>query len=322
MCDCVAASIGVNFGTHGNNLPFPEDVKNLYESCKIQQMRLFEPNSYILEALRHSGLSVCIGVKNEDIANLSKFNDQSACIDWLNTNIVPYKNDVTFKYITVGNEAIPGPLAMYLPGAMNNMYNALNSLGLGKIKVTTVVPTTVLQTSYPPSAGAFLPEVFPLMGAIISFLNGNSVPLMVNVYPYFGYAADPSHISLEYATFLSKTPFVVDGQFQYYNLFDASVDAFHAAIEKVNAGNISVAISETGWPSAGNDPYASKENAEVYNTNLVNHVTKNGTPRRPQQIMDTFVFAMFNENLKPQGVEQNFGLFYPSMEPVYPLFSC
>ncbi|KAK1379045.1 Beta-1,3 glucanase 4 [Heracleum sosnowskyi] len=317
-----SGSIGVNFGTLGNNLPSPQDVKNLYGRCKIQQMRLFEPNSNILEALRHSGLSVCIGVKNNDIPSLSNFNDPKACIDWLNTNVVPYKNDVTFKYITMGNEVIPGPLAQYLPNAINNMYNALNSLGLGKIMVTTVVPTNVLQTSFPPSAGAFTPDTFPILGDIISFFYGNNIPLMVNVYPYFSYAADPAHISLEYATFLSKTPVVVDGQFRYYNLFDASVDAFHAAIEKVNVGNISLAISETGWPTVGNDPYASKENAEIYNTNLVNHVTKNGTPRRPGKIMDTFIFAMFNENQKAPGVEQNFGLFYPSMQSVYPLFSC
>ncbi|KAL8104099.1 glucan endo-1,3-beta-glucosidase-like [Apium graveolens] len=317
-----SASIGVNFGTLGDNLPYPQDVKNLYGRCKIQQMRLFEPNQDILEALRNSGLSVCLGVVNNDIPGLSNFNDPQACIDWLNTNVVPYKDDVTFKYITMGNEVIPGPLAQYVPAAINNMHNALNSLGLSKIMVTTVVPGNVLQTSYPPSAGAFSADSLPIMGDIISFLYGNGIPLMVNVYPYFSYAADPVSISLEYATFQSKTPVVVDGQFQYYNLFDASVDAFHAAIEKVNAGNISVAISETGWPTAGNDPYASKDNAQTYNTNLVNHVTNNGTPRRPGKIMYTFIFAMFNEDQKPQGVEQNFGLFYPNMDTVYPLFSC
>ena len=43
-------------------------------------------------------------------------------------------------------------LATYVPGAINNMYTALNSIGLGNIKVTTVVPEYILQTSYPPSA--------------------------------------------------------------------------------------------------------------------------------------------------------------------------
>ncbi|KAK3034493.1 hypothetical protein RJ639_032482 [Escallonia herrerae] len=51
------------------------------------------------------------------------------------------------------------------------------------------------------------------------------------------------------------------------------------------------------------------------------HVSKlTGTPKRPQTYVEGFIFAMFNENLKPDGVEQNFGLFYPSMDPVYSVF--
>lgn len=322
MFDCVAESIGVNMGTLGNNLPSPADVANLYGKCKIQQMRLFDPNQDILGALRHSGIKVCLGVKNEDIPNLGAFNDTSACTDWLNTNVVPYKDDVTFTYITMGNEAIPGQFAENIPNAIYNMQAALNSLGLGNIKVTTVVPTSVLAASYPPSTGAFTADALPIIGAVISLLYGNGIPLLINVYPYFTYASDPTDVSLQYATFQSQSAVVVDGQYEYYNLFDAMVDAFHAAIEKVGAGNISLAISESGWPSAGNDPYTSTDNARVYNTNLVNHVANNGTPRRPQDIMDTFIFAMFNENQKPEGVEQNFGLFYPSMDQVYPVFSC
>lgn len=85
MFDHVAESIGVNMGTLGDNLPSPADVKNLYGKCKIQQMRLFEPNSGILDALRKSGIKVCLGVRNEDIPNLGASNDTSACTDWVNS---------------------------------------------------------------------------------------------------------------------------------------------------------------------------------------------------------------------------------------------
>ncbi|OVA06117.1 Glycoside hydrolase [Macleaya cordata] len=99
------------------------------------------------------------------------------------------------------------------------------------------------------------------------------------------------------------------------------VDAFNAALEKINMSDVHVAVSESGWPSAGNDPYTSKDIAKTYNTNLINHILKGGTPRRPDHYYDTFVFAMFNEDLKqPAGTEQNFGLFYPNMDPVYPLW--
>ncbi|PRQ46967.1 putative glucan endo-1,3-beta-D-glucosidase [Rosa chinensis] len=42
-----------------------------------------------------------------------------------------------------------------------------------------------------------------------------------------------------------------------------------------------------------------------------------GTPKRPDEPIEAFIFAMFNENHKPKGEEQHFGLFYPNMEPVY-----
>lgn len=59
---------------------------------------------------------------------------------------------------------------------------------------------------------------------------------MVNIYPYFAYSSDPAHISLDYASFRSQTPVVMDGPFKYFNLFDAQVDAYYAALEKINAG--------------------------------------------------------------------------------------
>lgn len=101
------------------------------------------------------------------------------------------------------------------------------------------------------------------------------------------------------------------------------VDAFHSALEKIGAPNVTLAISETGWPSAGNESYTSKENAKNYNKNLMDHVLGGkGTPRRPNRTFDAFLFEMFNENQKSPGVEQNFGFFNPNMQPVYPFWQC
>ncbi|KAI3991001.1 hypothetical protein MKX01_026185 [Papaver californicum] len=313
-----ARRIGVCYGTVADNLPSPREVISLYKRNGIQMLRLFAPTPQILEALRGSGILVSLGTRNEDLAALSS--SQDAANLWVATNIVPYKNDVSFGWVTAGNEVIPGPLSQFVPGAMTNLYNALLKIGLHHVKVTTVVPASVLGTSYPPSAGAFSPEVIGVMTQVSTFLQLHGAPLMINVYPYFAYASNPVDISLEYALFTSTTP-VVDGTLNYYNLFDAMVDSFNAALEKIGMSDVNIAVSESGWPSAGNEPYTSINNAKTYNTNLLNHVLEGGTPRRPDHHYDTFLFSIFNEDLKqPAGVEQIFGLYYPNMKPVYPLF--
>ncbi|PSS17539.1 Glucan endo-1,3-beta-glucosidase BG4 precursor [Actinidia chinensis var. chinensis] len=360
-----AVNIGVDYGRLGNNLPSPRDVISLYKRCGINSLRLYDPKPEVLEALRGSNLRVSLGVRNEDIESLAT--NPAAANQWVNTNIVPYKNNVNFVWITIGNEVIPGPYASNVPAAMINIYNAIRSIGLSNTKrgfsspineddnhdgglrsqvpvpnplaalpaatqrakpfppfpwvaKVTTVTAMILASSYPPSSGAFTGETIEVMRNVVAFLQRTGAPIMVNVYPYFAYASDPADISLEYATFRAQKP-IMDGKLKYYSLFDAMVDAYYAAMTKINASNISIIVSETGWPTAGNSPYTSVEIAQTYNMNLINHVRKQGTPRWPaNQITDAFIFAMFNENEKPNGIEQNWGLFYPSMKRVYQLF--
>ncbi|KAG5524968.1 hypothetical protein RHGRI_031600 [Rhododendron griersonianum] len=251
--------------------------------------------------MRGSNLRVSLGVRNQDLPSLAS--SPAAATRWVNRNVAPYKNNVSFGWITLGNEVIPGPFANCVAPAMNNIRNALRSIGLFR--------------TY---KGAFTGETVTVMRNVTAFLQRTRAPIMVNVYPYFAYASDPAHISLNYATFSSQTPVVVDGPFKYFNLFDAQVDAYNSALERINAGNVPIIVSETGWPTSGNYPYTSIPNAQTYNKNLINHVNRQGTPRKPSRITDTFIFAMFNENQKHSGVEQNWGLFYPNTRPVYPLF--
>lgn len=227
---------------------------------------------------------------------------------------------MSIKYITVGNEVIPGPLTQFVLPAMKNLHISLLAAGLGTVGVTTVVSMSVLGNSYPPSQGTFSPNAASAMASIVSFLKGTGQPLLANVYPYFAYAADPVDISLSYALFTSPMPVVRDGQFLYQNLFDAMVDALHAAMEKVAGAGVPVVVSESGWPSAGAVP-ATIANARTYNNNFIAHVLSGrGTPRNPGKPLEAFVFAMFNEDLKPGAItERNFGLFYPNKKPVYPV---
>ncbi|KAI3754226.1 hypothetical protein L1987_54005 [Smallanthus sonchifolius] len=61
------------------------------------------------------------------------------------------------------------------------------------------------------------------------------------------------------------------------------------------------------------------ENAQTYNTNLIRHVINNtGTPARPGEELDVYIFSLFNENRKPGlDSERNWGLYYPDQTSVY-----
>ncbi|KAF7814784.1 putative glucan endo-1,3-beta-glucosidase GVI [Senna tora] len=314
-------SFGVNYGRKGDNLPPPPEVISLYKRCGIQLLRLFDPTQDALDALRGSDLQVSLGVLNEDLQSISSSPD--AALQWVNANVAPYKNDVNFKWITLGNEVIPGDQATYVPRAMTNIQTALTTIGLTTTKVTTAISMAAVTNTYPPSNGAFADQAADVMREVVGFLAQNGSPLMLNTYPYQAYASEPDHISLAYATFQAQEPVVIDGDLKYFNLFDAMVDSVYAALEKVGGSGVPILVSETGWPTQGNDPYTSKENAQVYNQKLLAHVgSGEGTPRRPGQAVDAFIFAMFNEDQKEGTVEQNWGIFNPDMSPVYSLLNC
>ncbi|THU57841.1 hypothetical protein C4D60_Mb03t07810 [Musa balbisiana] len=310
------SAIGVCYGRLGNNLPQPGEVVNLYKANKIGSMRIYDPNQEVLQALRGSNIQLVVDVPNENLQSLAS--DPSAASKWVQTNVVAFRTSVSFRYIAVGNEVIPGGLAQYVLPAMQNVQKAVSSAGLqNQIKVSTSVATIVLGTSYPPSAGAFSSAAQTHMNPIVQFLARNGAPLLVNVYPYFSYRDNRNQISASYALFTSTEVVVKDGQFGYRNLFDAMVDAVYAAMEKVGGSNVAIVVSESGWPSAG-DFAATIENAKTYNQNLIRHVGR-GTPRKSGAPIETYIFAMFNENQKNPELEKHFGLFNPNKQPVYPI---
>ncbi|CAN1231088.1 Glucan endo-1,3-beta-glucosidase [Linum grandiflorum] len=90
--------------------------------------------------------------------------------------------------------------------------------------------------------------------------------------------------------------------------------------EVLRFGDVEMVIGETGWPSAGdpNQLGVGWENAVSYNRNLVKHLSSGrGTPLMPNRTFETYIFALFNENLKPGVSEQNYGLFRPDFTAVY-----
>ncbi|CAA7059021.1 unnamed protein product [Microthlaspi erraticum] len=316
----VASNVGLNYGLLGDNLPPPSNVISLYESIGITRIRIFDPNPEVLNALRgHRGIGVTVGVKDQDLAVLSA--SEEAVKGWFATNIEPYLADVNITFITVGNEVISGPIGPQVLPVMQSLTNLVKSRNL-PISISTVVAMSNLGQSYPPSAGEFTPQAREQLVPVLRFLSETCTPIHVNIYPYFAFASNPVNITLDYAIFNTEGVVVEDGPMKYSNIFDAIFDAFVWAMEKEGVKDLSMVVSETGWPSAGNGDFTTPEIAATYNGNFVKHVRSGkGTPKRPHCRIDGFLFATFNENQKPAGTEQHFGLYEPTdMKPIYKLF--
>lgn len=313
MADAGGEGIGVNYGLKGNNLPTVEQVVGLYKSRNIGKLRLFDPDPNVLNALHGSGIQVIVGTINGDVQRLAT--DASFAESWVQTNIVPHAGSVTFRCVAIGNEIIPSGIAQYIAPAMQNVDRALKAAQV-TAPVSTAVSMSVMGPSPRPSVGVFSDVATPTMSAVISFLAANNYPLLLNAYPYYAY--DPKYMKLDYVLLNSTTVIVQDGNLGYTNMLHAMVDTVYTAMEKVGGQNVEVVLSETGWPSGGGPAVATVEYAKIHNNNAVRlAATSNGTPKRPGRGLETFLFSMFNENLKQEGTEQHYGLYYPDMNEVY-----
>ncbi|EPS70348.1 hypothetical protein M569_04409 [Genlisea aurea] len=314
--------IGVNYGQVADNLPPPAATANFLKSTSIQKVRLYGADPAIIKALANTGIGIVIGAANGDIPSLAA--DPNFAGNWVYSNVIVYYPASQIIAVSVGNEVVTSPdpnLVSQLVPAMLNIQNALNAASLGgKVKVSTVHSMAVLSQSDPPSSGAFgYPDT---MKAILQFFSANGSPFMINPYPFFAYQSDPRPETLAFCLFQLNPGRVDSGTgIKYMNMFDAQVDAVHSALKSMGHGDVEIVVAETGWPYRG-DPIekgTSVDVAKAYNGNLITHLRSMvGTPLLPGKSVDTYLFALYDEDLKPGPLsERSFGLFNPDFSMTY-----
>lgn len=240
--------------------------------------------------------------RNEDLQSL--WSTQSTAYTRVHSHILPFKDEFKFNWITEGNEVVPGPYSQYLPQAISNIYNALSSESQPRLQ-------PLLCFLLPSLIGGFR------LWSRWSSYSACHISNRLRLTPYYG-----RFLSLLCLCFLSSPNFfgvcIVQSKatnciwWKYPLLPSIWCPSWwlliYAALEKIGFSNVCITISETTWPSAGNAPYASLENARAYNWNLWNHVVETGTPRKPDLRMDVFFLEMFNYNRKAIGVRAEFSI--------------
>ncbi|KAL0359576.1 UNVERIFIED_CONTAM: Glucan endo-1,3-beta-glucosidase, basic isoform [Sesamum angustifolium] len=122
------------------------------------------------------------------------------------------------------------------------------------------------------------------------------ISITANLHTCLPYISNPKGIGMDYALFSAPSSMVRDGFYKYWNLFDVLVDAIYVAVEKYGGNNVEVVVSETGWPSAG-ETAATVQNAKIFINNLI-QLVKGGTPRRPERLVEAYIYNLIVEDLK------------------------
>ncbi|XP_034892716.1 glucan endo-1,3-beta-glucosidase 5 [Populus alba] len=310
------SAIGVNWGTISFHRLKPSTVVDLLKDNKIKKVKLFDADPDALTALMGSGIEVMVGIPNEMLAALSSSTDASDL--WVRQNVSRYvvKGGADIRYVAVGNEpfltSYSGQFQSFVVPALLNLQQSLVKANLaGYVKLVVPCNADAYESSLP-SQGAFRPELTQIMTQLVSFLNSNGSPFVVNIYPFLSLYGN-SDFPQDYAFFEGSTHPVTDGSNVYYNAFDGNFDTLVSALNKLGYGQIPIVIGEVGWPTDGAFG-ANLSAARFFNQGLINHVLSNkGTPLRPRvPPMDIYLFSLLDEGAKsvlPGNFERHWGIF-------------
>nr|CAD1839357.1 unnamed protein product [Ananas comosus var. bracteatus] len=251
----VESAIGVNWGMLSSHRIPPSIVVDLMRENRIAKVKLFDSDPGILRALVGSGIEVMVGIPNEMLSTLAS--SQAASDVWVAQNVSRYlvKGGVNIRYIAVGNEpfltSYAGQFQSYVLPAMLNLQQSLAKANLaGYVKLIVPCNADAYQSASLPSQGTFRPELTQIMTQLVSFLNSNGSPFLVNIYPFLSLYQN-SDFPQDYAFFDGSSHPVVDGSNVYYNAFDGNYDTLVAALNKIGYGSMPIAIGEVGWPTDG-----------------------------------------------------------------------
>ncbi|XP_061336953.1 glucan endo-1,3-beta-glucosidase 1-like [Gastrolobium bilobum] len=318
--------VGVNIGTDVSNLMSPSELVAFLQKQKITHIRLYDANTDILGALSDTNIRVTISVPNNQLIAIASSNTTAS--SWIRRNVVAHYPRTLIAAISVGDEVlttVPSSAPLLLP-AIQSLHSALVASNLhNQIKVSTPHSASIIVDPFPPSQAFFNQTLSSFVFPLLQFLSQTGSPFMLNLYPYYVFMRNKGVVPLDNSLLkpLAPSKEMVDPNtlLHYTSVFDAMIDAAYFSMKNLNVTDVVVLVTETGWPSKGDskEPYATRDNADTYNSNLIKHVfDRSGTPLHPETTSNVFIYELFNEDLRsPPVSEANWGLFYGNATPSY-----
>ncbi|KAK9155681.1 hypothetical protein Sjap_003161 [Stephania japonica] len=320
--------VGVNIGTEVSNLLPPKELVAFLKFQKISHIRLYDADQPLLQALGGTKISVVVGIPNNQILAIGSSNATAA--NWVSRNILPFFPQTLITAIAVGDElltTIPSSAPILLP-AIQSIHAVLVSFRLdSQIRISSPHSQSIILDPFPPSQAFFNQTlVSPILLPLLQFLSRIRSPLMLNLYPYYVFMQNSNFLPLNNSLInpLPPSKQMVDPNtlLHYTNVYDAMIDAAYFSMRNLNITDVPVLVTESGWPSNGDssrEPFATAENAETFNSNLIKHVMgRAGSPLHPEITSSVYIYELFNEDLRRSPASEAYwGLFNGDGTPSY-----
>jgi Glycosyl hydrolases family 17/X8 domain len=170
--------------------------------------------------------------------------------------------------------------------------------------------------------GVWRDDITDLMDQIVEFYHNNSAPFTVNIYPFLSLYYGKGKFPVDYAFFDGNPNPLMDNGAAYTNVLDANYDTLASVLNKAGYKDMPIIVGEIGWPTDG-DINANVTLAQKFYQGLVKHLAaKKGTPLRPKDQMNVYLFGFIDEEGKsilPGDFERHWGIFTYDGQPKFEL---
>jgi hypothetical protein len=89
-----AVDVGVNWGSQMTQPLVPSSVVKMLKDNGIMKVKLFDADSWPVDALLDSGIEVMLGIPNDMLETMTSYGNAE---DWVNENVTSYGDKLNLK---------------------------------------------------------------------------------------------------------------------------------------------------------------------------------------------------------------------------------